>query len=509
MKSRTFWLWLILIALAGFAIRVNIGARTYIDFDEWQHLFMASSPRWADLEFELRTNAHPPLFFFLLGWVERLGQPALYRAISIAAGSGSIVMVGLIARRLFEFPLVQLACAAAFALSLDAIAISDEIRSYQLAIFLVVVAFYAWLEMRSGSLRACILFAAVSSLALLSHYAAIFFVAACAILTLRRLRLRSAIALAVPLILFAVEYVVHAGAQGEQGYLLDFYFGTAAGESLPGFLLRNLHNFFNLFSPVALASAPAALTIVVIFCVLAAWAARGKASPVILAAAVIVLEMMAAAILGKYPFGGKLRHEYIAGPFLLLAAFAVLDRLSRKLPRAVIPALALCASVAGFATQRASLIRFPGTVLQTEQYQAWRAAFPHAPAVYVDHWGVISYFIHTSTEPRTFVRHIQGAADIDEYRTPDGIHIFYDKSRDVANLADPALYAGIASCLRTSGLSEITIFLMSPGGQPLDLRNGKLGSIIEDLAARRGLRLTRFAPGRDYAAAGFTLAEHE
>ena len=60
MKPRTFWLWLILIALVGLVIRVDIGSRTYIDFEEWQHLFMASSPRWADLAFELRANAPPP-----------------------------------------------------------------------------------------------------------------------------------------------------------------------------------------------------------------------------------------------------------------------------------------------------------------------------------------------------------------------------------------------------------------------------------------------------------------
>jgi len=505
MKSRTFWLWLIVIALAGLAIRVDIGARTYVDFDEWQHLFMASSPRWADLAFELRANAHPPLFFFLLGWVERLGQPALYRAISIAAGTGSIVMVGLIARRLFESPLMQLACPAAFAFSIDAVRISDEIRSYQLAIFFVLVAFYAWLEMRSESLRACILFAVFSSLALLSHYSAIFFVAACAILTLTRLRLRSVVALGVPLILFVAEYFLHAEAQDQQGYLFDFYFGKTAGEGVFAFLLRNLRNFFNLFSPFHLTSILLAAVAVAVLCALAAWAGRGKSKPVILAAGVIVLEMMAAAILGQYPFGGMLRHQYIAGPFLLLAAFAVLDRLSRKLPRAVIPALALGASVAGFATQRADLIHYPDTVLRTEQYRAWRAAFPHAPAVYVDHWGVIAYFIHTSTEPRTFVRHIPDAANIDEYRTPDGIHIFYDKSRDVADLADPALYASIASCLRTSGLSEITIFLLSPGGAPPALHDGQLESIMIDLAAGHGLRLTRLAPGPDYAAAGFTL----
>ncbi|HVY91723.1 MAG TPA: hypothetical protein VHA14_03200, partial [Bryobacteraceae bacterium] len=313
MKPRTFWLWLVLIALAGLLIRVDIGRRTFIDFDEWQHLFMSASPRWADLEFELRTNAHPPLFFLLLGWIVRLGHPALYRAISIAAGTGSIVMAGMIGRRLFESPLIQLACAAAFAFSLDAITISDEIRSYQLAIFLCLVAFYAWLDMRA------VLFAAASSLALLSHYAAIFFVVACAILTLPRLRLRSAIALAVPLILFAAEYVLHAGAQPQQGYLFDFYFGKTGGEGLVGFLLRNIHNFFNLFSPVAVTPVALAAVGAAIFCAFAVCAYRKKSSVAILLAAIVVLEIIAAGVIGKYPFGGELRHQYIAGPFLLLA----------------------------------------------------------------------------------------------------------------------------------------------------------------------------------------------
>jgi hypothetical protein len=506
MKPRTFWLWLILIALAGLIIRVDIGSKTFIDFDEWQHLFMAASPRWEDLLFELRTNAHPPLFFLLLGWVEKLGQPALYRAISIAAGTGSIVMAGLIARRLFDSPLIQLACAAAFALSVDAITISDEIRSYQLAVFLVLVAFRAWLD--AASLRGAIVFAIASSLALLSHYSAIFFVAACAVLLFWRRRLIAAVAVAVPLALFSAEYFLHAGAQPQQGYLFDFYFGKTAGETLPGFLLRNLGNFFNLFSPVTLQSAAAAAAAVAIFCALAVWAFRRKSGPVILLAAVMVVEMMAASILGKYPFGGLLRHQYIAGPFLLLAAFAVLDRMTaafRHLPRYAIPALALCIGATGFAAHRSSLIRLPGYVLLTEQYRDWRAAFPHAQAVYVDHWSAISYFIHTSTEPRTFVRPIPDAAEIDEYRTPGGIHIFYDKTRELVNVADPTVYASIVSCLRQSGLREITIFLTSPGMRPLNLHNGKLESIVAKRASSEGLRLTKLALGPTYAAAGFTL----
>ncbi|HVW11419.1 MAG TPA: hypothetical protein VHC90_22695 [Bryobacteraceae bacterium] len=508
MKPRAAWLCLILIALAGLLIRIDIGTRTYIDFDEWQHLFISASPRWSDLEFELRSNAHPPLFFLLLGWIVRLGHPALYRAISIAAGTGSIVMAGLIARGLFASPLIQFACAAAFALSVDAIAISDEIRSCQLAIFLCLVAFYAWLAMRSGSLRACIFFATASSLALLSHYSAIFFVLACAIAILPRLRVRTAIALTIPLALFAAEYLIHAGAQPQQGYLSGFYFGNAAGETLARFLLRNTANFFNLFSPVELKSVVLAAIAAAAFCALALWAHRKKPNAAILLAAVIVPEIGMAGAMGEYPFGGMLRHEYIAGPFLLLAAFAILDVLAAT-PRAryAVPALALAVSLTGFAAERRTLIRFPGTILQAAQYRGWRTAFPHASAVYLDHWDAISYFIHTSAQPRTFVRHIPDAANIDEYRTPDGIHIFYDKSRDSVDLADRAPYTSIASCLRNSDAGELTLFIMSPGNRALDLHDGKLENVITARAAEHGLRLTRFAPGPDYAAAGFTLRD--
>jgi 4-amino-4-deoxy-L-arabinose transferase-like glycosyltransferase len=130
LNPRVFWLVLLLTALIGLVVRIEIGRKTFISFDEWQHVFMASSARWTDLSFELRTNAHPPLFFLLLKAIVRLGNIALYRSISIAAGVGSIVAVGLIARRLLDSPILQLLCAAVFALSTDAISVSVEIRSY-------------------------------------------------------------------------------------------------------------------------------------------------------------------------------------------------------------------------------------------------------------------------------------------------------------------------------------------------------------------------------------------
>src|SRR5262245_11488227 len=66
MSNRLFSWLLLLISLGALVARLWVGARTYLEFDEWQHIFMASVPRWADLRFELATNAHPPLFFLLL-----------------------------------------------------------------------------------------------------------------------------------------------------------------------------------------------------------------------------------------------------------------------------------------------------------------------------------------------------------------------------------------------------------------------------------------------------------
>src|SRR4051794_34214219 len=78
-----FWPVLLLVSIAGFLLRLEVGRKTYISFDEWQHVFMAASARWTDLAFELRTNSHPPLFFLLLRGIVRLGNVALYRSISI------------------------------------------------------------------------------------------------------------------------------------------------------------------------------------------------------------------------------------------------------------------------------------------------------------------------------------------------------------------------------------------------------------------------------------------
>jgi hypothetical protein len=393
-----FWPVLMLAVFLGFLIRVEVGRKTFLSFDEWQHVFMAASARWTDLSFELRTNSHPPLFFLLLRGIVRLGI-AFYRSISIAAGVGSIVVVGLIARRILHSPTIQLLCAAAFALSATAISISVEIRSYQLTAFLALLAFLSWLAMfpqTDGRIRVrpCITFAISSSLAVFSHYSAVFFLGACLAVPILLVailpRFREgwisgtqknsvwlvASVLAIPCGVFAVEYAVHVRFQLMQGYDPAFYLGGMPNETPASFIIRNSLNFFDLFSPIEFHGTAAFLGVAGLCFTCGAWvlfkrsrrplvAAETSVGPVLFAL-VMILELIVASCARKYPFGGMLRHQYIAGPFLLIAAFVLVDALVGlvgPILRRTIPALLLVAVIANLIVEWPMLIMYPGEVI--------------------------------------------------------------------------------------------------------------------------------------------------
>jgi hypothetical protein len=540
-----FWTVLLIAGLAGLLIRVEVGRKTLIDFDEWQHVFMAASARWSDLFFELRTNSHPPLFFVLLSAIVKLGNVALYRSISIAAGAGSIIVVGLISKRILHSPAIQLLCATAFALSADAISISVQIRSYQLAVFLTLLAFLSWLDMFpriDGRIRVrpCVTFAICSSLAVFCHYSAVFFMAACLAVSFLlaaispRLRDRwiaamrnrsvwlAATALAIPCAVFAVEFVVHVRIQLMQGYIAEFYRGGTPGEKTGAFVLRNSRNFFNLFSPVELNGPTEFLAVMVLLFAGATWVLlkrrRTQPAPVetsvgpVLFAIVIVLELLVASLARKYPFGGLLRHQYVAGPFILIAAFVSLDALVAfvsPILRLTIPALLLGAVVANLIVELPKLIIYPGMVILDDEFKAWRSAFPDTHALYLDHWSVIGYFIHTSDRPRRFVRSIPDNAWIDQYHVPEvtsgGSDIFYDKTRDLLDLRDPGVYQSIASCLRVSGVRELSVFYFSPDNSPLTRTYDNPDKLVMQKAAEQGLITTRVVVRETSLFAGFKL----
>lgn len=531
-SDRWFISLLAVVAAVSLAIRVHIGSLEFMDFDEWQQVFMASSPRWKDLAYELNAEAHPPAFYLLLKTILLFGHSKLlYRTIAVVPGVASVVLIGVIARKLLRSPAAALLCASALALSTAAITISIEVRQYQLTVFLILIAFDAFIGMWAADEpsrnRDYLVYGVSSALAVLCHYSAIVFLGACAVLAAARhlfdpdwgrtRRWPLAASLVSPLALFAYLYFTHGRRLPILGYLYDFYWRQTPGETLTRFLLRNLQNFWNLFAPIESGNGAIVLALAA-GCGLSAavvlYRTRRHDDPSvlpILVASIMVIELVALSIARVYPFGGLLRHQYVVGPFLILAAFVVLDRLASMLaPRAQSALMAATALwlVGNLVARWPKLVVFPNAVAYTEQFNNYRAAFPDARAVYVDHWGVIGYFIHTNDRPRRFVRRIDDVFAIDQYHIagpPGGVEIFYDKTRYILNVRHASLYRSFAKCLRQSGINELTMFFFSPGDVPFADNVETLTRIITQTAAEQGLTATRIVVGPTTIFAGFTL----
>ena len=533
--ANRWFIWsVIAIAAASLLIRVYIGSLEFMDFDEWQQVFMASAPRWKDLAYELHAEAHPPVFYLLLKALLMLGHSKLlYRCIALVPGTGSVLLIGLIARKLLRSSALALLCAGALALSTAAITISIEVRQYQLVVFLILIAFDAFLAMwtAGASLRTrhYVVYAVSSSLAVGCHYSTVVFLGACAVLAgvrqvfdsswgLQR-AWRLATSLASPLALFGYLYITHGRRLPILGYLYDFYWRQTPGETLTGFLSRNFENFWNLFAPfesrnravvLSLAAGFGLSSFVIVF---RTRGSRDRSLLPILLAGVMVSELVGLSIARAYPFGGLLRHQYVVGPFLILAVFVVIDQLAsfvgRRARFAIMASTGLLL-IGNLVVRWPTLVVFPNAVVYTEQFNRYRAAFPNARAVYVDHWGVIGYFVHTDDRPQRFVRRIDDVFEIDQYHIDGpsaGVEIFYDKSRYVLDIRLASLYRSLAKCLRQSGVKELTIFFFTPGDVPLKDDPETLRRIVTQTAAEEGLTATKVVAGTTTIFAGFELRE--
>jgi uncharacterized membrane protein len=536
---------LLFITVGALLIRLYVGSREFMDFDEWQQVFIASVPRWIDLKYELRNEAHPPVFYILLKALLAFGSGKLwYRCLAIVPGAASVFLVGMIGRKVFRFSSVALLCAGAMALSTAAITISIEVRQYQLATFFILVAFLSFLSILRSQARPRLLyfatFSAASALAVGCHYFAFLFLVPCLLVSLffefrscqslavcgRKVTPRRTLGLTLSFTLplcafvyFYLKYIQNFNLHGHPGE--EFYWRLAVNETWRTFLLRNFQNFMNLFSPVQFQSQ---LVLLLVLAVLGIGSIfiflksrreertkyRYRAIPAAFVA-IIVLELMTLSLAGKYPFGGLVRHQYIAGPFLLLATFSVVDdALSLLISglRVVLLTVVALLMASHLIVAWPGIIVYPdGPKLYSWAFDHYQSSFPQAQAVYVDHWGVIGYYMNTDNRKRRFVRGITGVAFIDQYRVgrpSGGIDIFYDKSRYNLDLSDPMLYNSFATCLTESGIKELTLFFLTPGDVPIADPNGLRSTIIER-AADGGLSATKVVIDHTAVYAGFIL----
>ncbi len=143
MKRHYFWLSLVTIAALAMTVSFLIGMGQSIWFDEAYSIVVAQRPL-PEIVRLVGLDTHPPLYYILVhGWGELFSwNTVALRLLSVIGFGGSIIMAGLLVRRLFGAK-AAIASVGMIALSPLLIRYGFEIRMYSLASCIGVVATYA------------------------------------------------------------------------------------------------------------------------------------------------------------------------------------------------------------------------------------------------------------------------------------------------------------------------------------------------------------------------------
>jgi 4-amino-4-deoxy-L-arabinose transferase-like glycosyltransferase len=521
-------LFLLLVCIVAAIPMFYLGATYYIEYDGYWHVFIAKQT-WSNLLTEYQATAHPPLFFFLLRAATVIGDNRLiYRLVSILSGIASVFVIGRIAGKLTGSAPTALLTAFVFGLSASTILISLEVRSYMLCAFFTLLAFYYYLDLVTlapspSDRRARIGFSLSLCLAVLSHYSALFFFLACLLapiclaamhadyrarlFSFLRVQWFAAILTIVPPAAIGVALYLFQGKTYATPlrYLSRFYFDPAAHESRMAFLLRNLQNEYNLFSPVGIDSRfQPALIALCGFTAVAIYLARIRSSSrdilrsITVAVFLLMLCIfMAASLRGRYPFGGADRHQFLLFPFLILTALVVLDKFAAAIPfqeaRAAALGLVFVAAVAGAKT---NYHNFPYILSDhaTPDVAAFRKLFPNPGAVLVDQFSVVNFFTHYYDWKWRTTGKYGPLYTYSVSRNGDDFTVLRDYSTWNFDFTQASLYWNIKEALTHAPAHTVTVFCMdqfrshsprSPGEEQTFHDN------VRALALQSGLELKR------------------
>ena len=427
---------LLLISLVAIIPRWRVETGRYIEFDGYWHVWIAQQDRWINFLREYRDNAHPPLFFLLLRVITDFARsPLAYRSISLLTGIVSVWLLGKTAAKITKSLAFAAGAALAYGLALPSIQMSNEVRSYTLAAFMVQISFYFFLDLvgtrQPLSLRPRVLFAVTAALACLTEYDSVFYVVAASLTAaaFAWLNQKSIRALAhetftfVLILLPAVgEYLYHFGAQAQSYDHLPGFYYVWHSEELPGdFLFRDFRNELNLFLPWHTAYGfpyYATIAILVAGAVGTIFLCRpgnsksnanniennnenknAGALATLAVGTLILCILMAGGVWDLYPFGGYLRQQYILLPFAILCIWVAADRLAQLLPSRFVPAAALVlAMIATGLNLRAErnyeLGSFSTRNLFQDQMDRFNADFPAPAVTYLDKFNLLVFFLH-------------------------------------------------------------------------------------------------------------------
>jgi hypothetical protein len=466
---------------------VGYGRVARVEYDGWLHVFIATSNGWRHMAGDVLGNAHPPLYFVMLRAVSLFGDSVIaFRSIGWAATFVAIVLVGWCFHAATASRTFALIAAGAFGSTIATVYLANEIRQYMVSVvfmLLVLAGLIRMLQMRATS-RDRILVTVAGTLAVLSHYATIFFIAAAvfALLALRLLRtppatrwsrdsllplFRDLVAFAVPIGTFLAAYLLHVRRyQGPMNYMPEFYRGD--GESVLAFAGRSMRSELALFLPFRLDSSGAALLATgLVVASLAVWIiyslrdrrpSATPALPLLFLTLAAILFMAAAA--GKYPFGGTLRHQYFLLPLAVLTislaflkiASLVRNRWSNGVMATI--AIALISANAAWGWQHVWL---PVGELFAEDEARFASIAHDVDAVYLDSYSTIGFYPHRTDRQWEFINEAPaGRIRIlrARWRSRE-VFIFRDRGRWNPTLDDPRMYQELRQALDRVGGSRV------------------------------------------------------
>ena len=129
--------WMVLfVTLAGGFLRVLLLDTKGLWLDETFSIWMANLKIGEMLQWVVKVDQHPPLYYFLLHlWIGITGDSPYYaRLLSVLLGAGTIPIIYLIGKRMFG-PLMGVAAAAFLAFSPFNVYYAQEARMYTLLMF--------------------------------------------------------------------------------------------------------------------------------------------------------------------------------------------------------------------------------------------------------------------------------------------------------------------------------------------------------------------------------------
>lgn len=264
-RPSTPWMAVLVLLTAGCVARVWISTQCHLNPDEALHFNRSNHETLLETYLESRVEAHPPLFFLLLHvWRAWGTSEVALRSLSVAAGTialwGAYRWMTRIAGG--QTALIGLGMLA-FAPMM--ISLATEVRHYALLFCFEMFALTAVEDaLSSGSRRAIGRFAVWQSLALLTHYSAVWVLltiaiyGTCRLLTTRRdWRLLASWAAALSVAGLVAGWLLWSHVSQLRGSALEqkaqdewlrAYYFHSSDETLPRFLMRNLLGIFMLLS---------------------------------------------------------------------------------------------------------------------------------------------------------------------------------------------------------------------------------------------------------------------